>query len=445
VTVDPSTGLALFASEADGSWTLQLVQNGTVIDNLELTDTVLNLVGPDARGDMVVITESEGQVSHTVYDAWPDQAPDLPPLYAYLFTAIEAPSDAEIETLACEGTSSFDTNLTLIESNANVLKSLGVPVVLSVTYNFTYMVEKCGREEIFDLFEEYGFEVGSMVHNRPGYHCTDQAVSGTTPDQCAFSSPYYCNPSNANANCSFPDDEDYCALGDWDCYKSFIDEHNVVVDRNINGGGNFIIGADRHGIWEYDWARAYKEMARADGSEGYDVAFFAQTWAYNDVISIDDPRGKDPAPWRLADRSEAWALGDYTSWDQDSAFSDLLFLPGLPISVVKISEWQESGMYMLDYFNYITSIYYSEKDFDVVHQFLRSSMNLRSPYEPNVWYFHIHELSDVNLADATGKELEGAALLRNFIDDVNATYDEDWLVWGTPSEIREMFPPREQE
>ncbi len=438
----PGSGTAVFSVErGDGGWRLYLVQPDGVVDFLDLADPVRALVPPSDAGDVLALTEGlDGILTAHVLHAVPDGDDGRPPLVGYLFAAIEKPSEGEIDEPCTGAGATFETRLALIEANAEVLAGLGVPVALGFTYNFAATAERCERTDIFETLQGHGFELGSMVHNKPCYHCTDHPVGDVPPDQCAVGSPLHCDP--ATEDCCFPGDEEFCPLGDWDCYKEFVDARNVVVDRNIDGGGAFIVGADRHGMWGWDWARGYREMARADGSQGYDVSFFAQAWAYPEEVGYNDPRNKEPAPWSPADRVEAWYLGSAEQWDVDSAFSELMYLPGLPVSTVKLAEWHHSGLFLVDFFDVASGIQYTPEDFEVLTHYLRRSVGLRSEYAPNVFYCHIHELGETNLADATGAELEGTPMLRSWVEMVQRDFVEPGLLeWMTPSQIREAYPP----
>jgi len=445
VVVDPTTGTALFASEHVGSWSVTLVEELEVDHALMLDEDLLMLSEPGSMGDFVLwMQRASGEIGYDVYDAIPDIPPDLPPLHVFLASAVEQPFSLEIECEADEG-DSVSKILDYIRCNAAVLQDLEVPMSMGLVYNFAVVTEECGLTTMpQELQDSYGFEVGTMVHDKPGYNCTDKEVEGVEPDACVSSDPDYCNPERPNASCTWPDDPDYCDRGDWDCYKAFIDEHNVVADAIIPGGGAFISSADRHGMWDWDWVRAYQEMARADGgNDGYDVTLMAQAWASSSEVEYDDPRGKNPAPWRAADSVQAWYLEYYDDWTVDSAFSDLLYLPGLTVSTIKLGEWHQTGLFMNDFLDhYEGTITYSEQDFEVLHQYLRRALNHRTVTGPNVWYFHVHDIGQMNLAAADCEELDGADLLREFVPMVKETYESPgYIEWMTPSEIRAAYLP----
>jgi len=470
VAVDPSTGLALFAHTDDGKTSLSLVDGEVAVDQVDLTANILDIATPSGNGDFVVATNSDGEMGFQVFDAWPDTPPDLPPLDVFLFTAIEEPFDSAYFEMDCDedrgSTPSMATRVARIESNAAVLAAQGIPVALAMTHNFVTKLAECGDTALIDTLEGYGFELGVMVHNRPDYSCTDVSLDdtdyeGQRADYCEESSSDYCNPRTSE-NCVFdgtpddfyPSESAYCPPGQWDCYLSFMDRYNTATEQHLYGGdgGRFIIGADRHGLWDFDWVNVYKSLSRPDGSEGFSTTFFAQGRAYSGELVVGDPREKNPVPWRPKDRTEVWAVGDdYTTWDLDSAFSDTVFFNGMPISTIKIYEWQLSGMHMGDYLLNKSDVgngfqTYSEEDFEVSYQFLRNAINNRSLYANNAWYFHIHDLSlTLNLAEEDGTPFDSATWLTELVARIQQDYGDEsthpdaYIRWSTPSQIEARF------
>lgn len=441
VAVEPRAGRAfVLTATTSGNQVMHLFEDGLQLATTELSAPVIGMAVPCDTGDLVLFQKpAGGESAFRVLAAVPDHAPDgVDPIRAFIAVNIEEPSDENIDK-PCTGldVDSVEREIALIRANTAVLKGLGVPVSLGLTYNFALVTERCGMTDIFQELADAGFLLGSMVHNRPCYNCTNADVSGSFPDECSGASEYYCDPTRAGASCCFPDDPEYCDLADYDCYLAYLDEKNVVVDRNIPGGGQFIISADRHGLWEWDWIRAYSDIARADGGHGYDTTYFAQCWAYTEV-GYDDSRGKNTAPWYPKDGVEAWAPEHFADWDRDSAFSDVVYLPGVSTSTLKLYEWQSSGLFLVDYFNVDGTVGYSEEDFAVAEQLLRGSLNHRTGYGPQSWYFHIHDIGLVNnLANADGTETAAAPMLRDFITRLNDTYvAPGHMVWQLPHEIR---------
>jgi hypothetical protein len=134
-------------------------------------------------------------------------------------------------------------------------------------------------------------------------------------------------------------------------------------------------------------------------------------------------------------------LGPYTAWDDASAYSDLLYLPGLNTATLKLDEWHRSGLFLLDYLNEGGSVSWSEADFTIVEHYLREALNHRSAYGPQVFYFHIHDLGLTNnLKNADGAETDGATFLRAFVQRVNETYvAPGHAVWASPTELRAQW------
>ena len=454
VVADGTRGIAWVAVESGGAWSVALLDDEAVRASQAFESRVLGLAEPAPGGDVPVFLHADDSAESTFTVLSPvAERQVLDPLNVFLFTTIEEPSDANM-SLPCSGTGvTFEDELALIRNNAAVLATMGVPVVMAITDNFSEKAESCGQTAIYDELVGYGFELGVMLHNRPCYNCTDGS-NDANPDYCSRSDPNWAS-STSGAAC-FPDDPEYCAFGDWDCYHDFLAPRVDVADRNIPGGGAFIVGADRHGMWGYDWIRLYSEVERPSiGKTGYDLTMFAGAWAYNDIV-YDDPRGKNPAPWRVDSRAAAWHLGDIDHWDQDAPRSDLLYLPGINSGTVKIAEQQETGLFMIDFFDVASDVAYRPDDFEVQWHFLRQAINNRRPGAINSWYFHIHDTGTLNLRDANngqvmvdpdgdGPETSMASedMLRDFIDRINTRYvPTGEVVWRYASEVRMLDAER---
>jgi hypothetical protein len=438
-----------------GGFVVQLVQDGAVTSSESVGATVAAVSTPGLMGDLVVVTQEKtgADARFLVYEARADGPGDRGPLYVYLFTTIEAPDDAGMAYPCDSPTSSNDFTqvLNLVTGNAEVLASLGVPVAMAVGDNFGQKSEACGETDFYDYLAGLGFDLGALIHNRPCYSCTNQDVDGVTynADYCVPTDPDWKRASAATA--CFPNDPEYCDKGDWECYRDFLTPRVDYADRWIPGGANFLVGADRHGMWNYDWLRLYQEVERiSQGRVGFDLTMFGSAWAYNN-IAYDDSRGKNPAPWRAEDRSGAWTPGDIQHWDQDSHYSDVLYLPGISSSTVKLGEQQQTGLYMLDLLALQgRSIAYDAEDYEANFQLLRQALTFRDPERVSTFYFHIHDAGVVNLADATGAEVlidDGSGTripVSTFLRDFIARIDEDYVstgevVWMAPSEIRALW------
>jgi hypothetical protein len=426
------------ARRGDGSEVLHLVSpTGLLLATSPLEGAAVGLARPSHNSDLVVFLEGSGaDLRYEVWEAAPDRPePELPPLQLFLAANIEEPADDDLDkpcTSEEAGVDSMEAQLARIEANAEVLAGMGVPVALGITWNFVDAVERCGRSDIFTTLQSHGFVLGSMVHNKPCYSCSDSGEGGM--DWCEANDPDYCG---AGEDCCLPADPEYCERGDHSCYQSFVDERNLRVDGAIPGGGAFIIGADRHGMWDWDWVSGYEQMARADGSRGYAVSYFSHSWAYSTEVSFNDPRGKNPGPWRPEDAVLAWTLGDYRWWAEESAFGSVRYLPGVNTATVKLSEWHRSGLWLLDTFEEDPTFDWDEQDFQILSQLLRHARDHRSPQGVNTFYFHIHDLSLYStLVTPDGVETEGAGWLRDWLGAVQRDFVEPGhAAWATPDQI----------
>lgn len=450
VVADPGRGIAWALVHGASGDSVALVQPGELRATWPIPGTLLRLSEPSPTGDVAAYyTPAEGgDTAHVVLAPVEDVQTD-DPLNIFLFTTIEEPSDANM-ALPCDGPgTTFATELAMVRNNAGVLATLGVPVAMAITDNFAQKAEECGQTGIYDELAAYGFELGAMLHNRPCYNCSSGGEAN--PDHCNADSAYYI-ASTSGAAC-FPDDPEYCGLGDYDCYLEFLAPRVDIADRYIPGGAKFIVGADRHGMWSYDWIRLYREVERpSHGKVGFDTTLFAGAWAFNDV-AYDDPRGKNPAPWHVDRRSPAWFLADINAWDQESPTSNLLYLSGGNSATVKLAEQQQSGLYMLDFFEVATQVAYHPDDYEMQFQWLRSAVQNRKPGATNTWYFHIHDTGTVNLRGSEDEPIlidkddpeqltvEGALI--DFITRINDRYEGTGAVeWKLPSEIRALEPQR---
>jgi hypothetical protein len=450
LVADGHRGLAWAAVEDAGVWRVTLLSALGVEAEWPVDGPILALGVPNRRGDVAVfIAGEDGDVELTVLAPRPDIEAG-PPLYSFLFTTIEEPSALNMDIPCVGGDTNFARELSLVRNNAAIVASLGLPVALGITDNFAQKAEACGETVIFDELASYGFTMGVLVHNKPCFDCTD-GTHDANPVHCARDSPHWARATSTTA--CFPDDPDYCPLGDWDCYRDYMTPRVSLVDRNIPGGAHFISGADRHRMWDYDWIRLYQEVERpSTDRSGFDLSLFASAWAYDEVEN-GDVRGKDLAPWALEDKTAAWHLGDIAHWTQDAPRSEVLYLPGVSWSTVKLSEQQLSGLYMIDFFSSGAPIAYQTADYEAVFQDLRTAIAHRREGETNSWYFHIHDLGTLNLRDVHNDPLmtdpDGTdgpeepvpteTLLQAFIDQVDARYGgSPAFEWANVSDIKRI-------
>jgi hypothetical protein len=423
------------------SSSLFLLADGQVIDRLKLPNRVLNIVPPIEHGDVLILVETIsgdlGFVSVARVDV--PEMDTRPPVHAFVMAAIEQPTpgdlaDLEAGVIACD---QVDDWVGLVIGNSEKLADLEIGVAVGITNTFVRALSFCDRLSVLNDLESLGFELGYMVHDRPSYNCTNEVVASGA-DICLPSNSDFCAP--LDPGCVFPGHPEYCGLGNQECYQRFLDAKSVETEELMPSGAAFVLGADRHGMWEWDWVSAYQELQRADGGRGYDVTAFVHLWAYASQIDFDDVRGKNSGPWSAYRRSEAWAVGYDLAWDQHSAFSELVVLPGGTTSLLKLGELQQSGLFMLDLLLGETLFRYEENDLLVLWQQLRNSVNQRGNIGPNVWYFHLHDLSTTNLVGPEGEEQPVMEYLRAWVDDVNTQMvGRGEVVWSRPSQIRRVW------
>jgi len=441
VAYDPSTGLVLAAASVEERSELILVDGTEVVDQMTLPLQVEDIARPSDSGDFVVVVRDlDTDLGFVVLDAArPATETDPPPLHAFVMAAIEQPADGDLEMLesgevGCELVESYAS---LIEHNTAALGMMNMSVAVAITHNFVRALDFCGQLDVLDLLEGAGFQLGYMIHNRPGYHCTN-SPGWEEADTCAPGDENFCDPMVDD--CSFPGDEGYCAMGDQACFQAFIDEQSLYTEGRMPSGASFVLGADRYGHWGWDWVEGYRNMARPGGVVGHDTTAFGHLWAYTDQMDLMDPRGKNTGPWRVGHAVEAWAVGYPEIWDVDSAFSDLVYLPGLSTSVLKVHEQHSNGLFLLDLFQSSVPMTYTEEDFRVLNQLLRQSINRRGVVGPNVWYFHLHDLSTVNLMDGEGVEQPALSQMSAWVELVEATQvAPGHMKWAVPSEIRAVW------
>lgn len=464
---DPTRNTAWLVGTDDGvHYTVFVAKDGVVTGSMEVTGApVVDVAEPGDMGDLVVVqmTGTAGSGAWQVFAAKPDQSDGRPPVNVFLYTTIEEPSDANLfedDAKTRYNCDYYEAELALIRGNAAQLASLRtaagnpVPIAMAITDNFAEISRACGGyEEIYDeLQNKYHFQLGVMLHNRPCYNCSSS--DGTPDADGLYANPDYCGADDGNfiaptnTSACFPDDPDYCSRGDYDCYYRFLAPRVEIADQNIPGGGAFIVGADRHGLWDYDWIRFYQTVERPSmDHDGFDLTLFVGDWAYTE-LEFGDPREKNPATWRPQDRSAIWRPGQINDWSRDSAYSNLVYLPGINSSTNKIGEQQASSLFMVDFVNSGISIAYGGSDLDVQWQHLRQAVNYRKIDHVNSWYWHIHDQGLSNLVGGAGAALPMsddpkttvAQALQRFVDEIDARYVATGEVqWAYPTEIRDEY------
>jgi hypothetical protein len=438
MAVDHRTGAvhALVACEScDSGYQLIIVGEDGLHATQELTDTPLALIPPGWMGQLAALvrtdptTDSGGtQIpSEVQIRAWyvHDPADTRPPLSVFVVSTLEEPfsSNPKTCTPAENPNDNFEALLDQLRANIPVLQATGLPVAIGVTWEFLNNAEYCDELSIIQELHDAGFSLGYMVHDKPCYSCTNGDVPGETPDQC--------NPNDmdfaaaASASACWPSDEDYCTRGDQDCWFQWTNKKQLDVDTWLQpyGGSQFIFGADRHKLWGWEYIRGgYRIYDRADGSQGYGISLFQGSWVYEDIVDTDDPRAKDSAPWHPERMGSTWYPADVASWEEDSAFSELLYMPGNSVALARLRDWQQSDLGLIHLFDEVTPLVAEQDDFDTLVGLLAQPLAHRGQ-RPGTHYFHLPDLTGYPLKPEEGDDrMDYSVALPAWRDRVDALY-----------------------
>jgi hypothetical protein len=436
VEVDEKTG-AVATLELDGSgrsW-LGLYAGDGFQARAAVEGDALSLVPPGALGQFgVVVRLGDGELGWQVWSA-KDPADGRPPLGVFAVTTLEEPflnMDMPCETTDGSG---FVALVDTLRGNLDLLEAVGIPVAVGVTWEFVSKALECGEDGVLSSLSERGFELGHMVHSRPCFNCTDADVPGVVVAECGPSSPHYLLSDDPSA--CWPDDPEYCDLDDTPCWSALVGQRALEVDEVLPGGAAFIFGADRHGMWGWDWVEGYRTFERADGGQGYPITFFAGRWAYPEIASFDDPRGKEPAPLLSTAIGKPWFVPNTESWDRNSAFSDLLYLPGHSVALLKTGEHQATGLGLLHLVNSGLPIGLDRTDTDAAMGLLRQAVAHRDEAANGSWYLHIRDLTSWRLDEVGDDGLSSLAHLIRWRTEVESDFGTHEVSWMLPTEIRE--------
>lgn len=430
--VDQRTGhLHLVRSDSSELvYTDGLVELGTTI--LPAADGHL-IADPGGTGDAAIFQRLGSTVSlPAVYSPLPVPDP-RPELSVFVVSTLEQPfSDADKACTAEEDPEdSWDTYLADLRANAALLAEVGVPVAIGVTPEFWAKSVDCGEDGILQELDELGMELGVMIHSKPCYSCTDAPVEGEHPVQCARTHPDYAAPESPVA--CWPSHPDYCDPGDDACWLAYASDLVLEVDAAIPGGAAFIHGADRHSLWSWDWVQGYRDLPRASGDTGYPATLFVGNWAYPEVHDPYDPRGKDPAPWDPAKVSGTWFSAHLDGWDSPSAFSELLVMPGNSIAVLRLGEWQETGLSVVQLGDEGVTSRLNAEDFAAATALIRHAATRRPASAPSTYYIHLSDLSAWSLEQDTPEDGVPIELLEAWVRQVDGLTG---VQWSLPSQVR---------
>ncbi len=423
-----------------------LVQGEEVLFRQPLDEEPLVLVPPGRTGEIGLLFAAEPAEDGSEQQrarVWQlrDPATERAPMSMFVVTTLEQPfTNADMAcTPAQDPRTNFQDYVEQLQANIPELASLEIPVAVGVTWEFLTKARECGLDGVLDELHEAGFTLGTMIHDAPCYSCTDQVVPGEAPEHCTEVHEDYRSPDDADA--CWPSNPNYCSRGDQACWEAFVGGKALDVDAALPGGSRFIFGADRHRLWGFEYiAHGYRRFPRADGSQGYDITFFQGSWIYPEITSTEDPRGKDSAPADPALLGTTWYLADVASWEEDSAFSELLYMPGSTVALSRLYDMELSDMSQGHVTDELSPITVTEEDARTVEAWLDRAMGRRGP-RPGTFYFHLADLTGYSLLpQGQVHRTDQVALLAEMFARIDARYGPSGsgeLVFAGPLEVRE--------
>lgn len=447
LAVDLESGaLHLLMDEDGGGSAIWVLDEDRVRVRIELQEEAIALLPPGRTGQAAVLvqagTDAQGQALQATRAWWiHDPALDLPALSMFVVTTLEQPfTNAEMACTRAENPVNFSDYVEQLRENIPIAAGLGMPIAVGITWEFLTKARECGLDGVIDELDAAGFELGTMIHAMPCYSCTDQAVPGESPETCNELDEHY-QAADGEEAC-WPSNPDYCSPGDQPCWLSWVGAKALDVDEAIPGGSRFIFGADRHRLDGFEYiSEGYRTFARADGGQGYDITFFQGTWIYPEITSSEDPRGKDSAPQDPALLGTTWFLADVDSWEQDSAFSDLLYMPGSTVALSRLYDMELSDLSQGHVTDEFTPIVISTEDAATVEAWLARALTRRDE-RPGSFYFHLADLSGYKLrpgSDPDRAEPEQVLLeMKARIDERWGAQGPGWVEWRGPVELREL-------
>lgn len=446
LAVDLETGaLHLLVDEDAGGSAIWVLDEDRVRVRIELEEEAIALLPPGRTGQAAVLVQAgadeQGQPTQATRAWWVhDPALALPALSMFVVTTLEQPfTNAEMACTRAQNPVNFTEYVDQLRENIPIAAALGMPIAVGITWEFLIKARECGLEEVIDELDAAGFELGTMIHAMPCYSCTDQAIPGESPETCSELDEHY-QTVDGEETC-WPSNPDYCSPGDQPCWLSWVGAKALDVDEAIPGGSRFIFGADRHRLDGFEYlSQGYRTFPRADGSEGYDITFFQGTWIYPEITSSEDPRGKDTAPLDPALLGTTWFLADVDSWEQDSAFSDLLYMPGSTVALSRLYDMEISDLSQGHVTDEFTPIVITVEDAATVEAWLARALTRRDE-RPGSFYFHLADLSGYKLrpgSDPDRAEPEQVLLeMKARIDQRWGAAGLGWVEWRGPVDLRE--------
>lgn len=221
--------------------------------------------------------------------------------------------------------------------------------------------------------------------------------------------------------------------GDQDCLDAALVEEVAALEA-LDVTPSFASGAAGWQI-EGDWVRAVERA-------GIDRHAFVGLSALLEV-GIDDPRGKDAAPWSGASASRPWRTASADIRLDDDPAGSFLLVPGSTLAVFNLGDCAGALQAECRMLGIGGGSVIEAEDLAVADLLLHRAAAQRGHSGESTWYFHLPAIeeysyvedctrSDTGLWSGAGCE---AALLQTWLFDVHARLVRAGIVrWGVPSE-----------
>jgi hypothetical protein len=132
-----------------------------------------------------------------------------------------------------------------------------------------------------------------------------------------------------------------------------------------------------------------------------------------------------------------WFVGTSTQWEQDSSFSELMYLPGYSVALIKAGEQQATGLHLLHLVNSDVAIALDQVDVESVKGIMRQAISHRSRSAMGSWYFHLRDIGSWSLVDVGEDGLTATRRLKDMKESIESEFSLAEVEWLGPTEIRE--------
>lgn len=220
---------------------------------------------------------------------------------------------------------------------------------------------------------------------------------------------------------------------DQDCLDAaLVEEVAALADLDVTP--SFASGAAGWQI-EGDWVLAVERA-------GIDRHAFVGLSALPEV-GIDDPRGKDAAPWSGASASRPWRTNSADIRLDDDPAGSFLLVPGSTLAVFNMGDCAGALQAECRMLGIGGGSVIEAEDLAVADLLLHRAAARRGDSGESTWYFHLPAIEEYSYVEECTRNAAGlwsgtgceAALLQSWLFDVHARLVRAGIVrWGVPSE-----------